>query len=76
MIDVDDPWASVVGQPEAVATLRAWSVDPVHAYLFVGPSGTGKRQASRVFAGMIQSQLSPGEAEAGKMPLWRPLGHP
>jgi len=61
----EDAWATVVGQREAVAALRSWSLDPVHAYLFVGPSGTGKRQGARAFAAAVQSQLYTGD-EAGR----------
>ena len=50
-----DGWAEVVGQPEAVATLRAAVAHPVHAYLFVGPSGSGKRAALRAFAADLLS---------------------
>ena len=47
-----DPWSEVVGQPRAVDLLRvAAAADPVHAWLFVGPSGSGKRAAARAFAG-------------------------
>ncbi len=49
----DDPWAGVVGQPAAVATLKAGVARPVHAYLLVGPRGSGKRKAAAVFAGEI-----------------------
>ncbi|HYN33496.1 MAG TPA: hypothetical protein VES40_12785 [Ilumatobacteraceae bacterium] len=44
-------WDDVVGQPDAIARLRA-SADngPVHAYLFVGPAGSTKLQAARAFA--------------------------
>lgn len=48
-----DPWAPVVGQPDAVAQLRAAVASPVHAYLFVGPAGSGKRAALRAFAGEL-----------------------
>ena len=54
-VDVDAVWDTVVGQSEAVSALRSWSVDPLHAYLFVGPSGTGKRQAARAFAAAVQA---------------------
>ena len=64
MIDVEAAWSTVVGQHEAVAALRSWSVDPVHAYLFIGPTGTGKRQAARAFSAAVQSQLFVGD-EAG-----------
>ena len=45
-----DSWAGVIGQPDAVTRLTAAVVNPVHAYLFVGPAGSGKRAAVRAFA--------------------------
>ena len=63
--DVESAWQTVVGQGEAVAALRSWSMDPVHAYLFVGPAGTGKRQAARAFSAAVQSQLFVGD-QAGR----------
>jgi DNA polymerase III subunit delta' len=45
-----DALDTVVGQPEALALLRASLARPVHAYLFLGPAGSGKRQAARAFA--------------------------
>jgi len=44
---------SVIGQPVAVAQLRAAASAPVHAYLFVGPPGTGKREAAKGFAALL-----------------------
>ncbi|HEX9529779.1 MAG TPA: ATP-binding protein, partial [Acidimicrobiales bacterium] len=43
----------VVGQPRAVAELRAAAAAPVHAYLLVGPPGAGKRTAARSFAAAL-----------------------
>src|SRR5262249_13331660 len=43
----------VVGQDEAVAQLRAAARSPVHAYLLLGPSGTGKRRAAMSFAASL-----------------------
>jgi DNA polymerase III subunit delta' len=43
----------VVGQPAAVAALRAAGRHPVHAYLFRGPPGSGKRAAARAFAAAL-----------------------
>ncbi|HUQ64496.1 MAG TPA: hypothetical protein VM121_12145 [Acidimicrobiales bacterium] len=40
----------VVGQPDALDQLRAAARSPVHAYLLVGPPGSGKRPAARAFA--------------------------
>lgn len=48
-----DPLAGIVGQPRAVAALRAAVERPVHAYLFVGPAGAGKRQAAAAFAAAV-----------------------
>ena len=43
----------VVGQPRAVSTLRAAAGRPVHAYLLIGPTGTGKRVAATSFAASL-----------------------
>ena len=40
----------LVGQPRAATVLAASLASPVHAYLFVGPAGTGKRDAALAFA--------------------------
>ena len=48
-----DPWSAVVGQPQAVAALTAAVASPVHAYLLVGPRGSGKRAAAAAFAGEL-----------------------
>jgi len=60
-VDIDSAWSTIVGQTKAVAVLRSWSTDPVHAYLFVGPAGTGKRQAARAFSAAVQAQLFNGD---------------
>lgn len=60
---VDDAWADVVGQEAAVAMLRAAAArgDTPHAWLFVGPPGSGKRAAARAFAGDVLAR-EPEEA--------------
>ncbi len=55
-----DPWATVVGQDRAVAQLRAAVDAPVHAYLLVGPRGSGKRALARAFAAALLSAGSSG----------------
>jgi DNA polymerase III subunit delta' len=64
----DDVWSDVVGQPEAVATLREAALaadrivagEPVppgamtHAWLFTGPPGSGRSVAARAFAAALQ----------------------
>ena len=50
-----DLWGDVVGQPTAVAELRSSVAAPVHAYLLVGPRGSGKRALARAFAAALLS---------------------
>ena len=46
-------YADVVGQEYAVAALKAAAIRPVHAYLLVGPPGTGKTAAAASFAAAL-----------------------
>ena len=57
-----DPWESLIGQPEAARRLRAAVASPVHAYLFVGPAGVGKRLAAQIFAGELLAEADPAGA--------------
>lgn len=59
-----DVWGDVVGQADALATVRASVADPVHAYLFVGPSGSGKRALARAFAVALVTRDCDGEDAA------------
>src|SRR5437879_5445932 len=43
----------VTGQDRAVARLEAAARTPVHAYLFAGPPGSGKRAAAMAFAAAL-----------------------
>ena len=56
-----DLFAEVVGQPDAVSRLRHAAAAPVHAYLFIGPAGSGKRAAARAFAAALLQAGSRGE---------------
>jgi DNA polymerase-3 subunit delta' len=51
-------WDGVVGQDAAVRRLERAAVDPVHAYLFVGPAGSTSDLAARAFAGLLLSGTS------------------
>lgn len=54
MSTTTDPlWALIIGQEEAVELLQHSLDNPVHAYLFVGPAGSGKRRAARSFAAAL-----------------------
>ena len=48
-------WSSVVGQAQAIGRLSYAANDPVHAYLFVGPPGSTKDEASRAFAALLMA---------------------
>ncbi len=65
-----DPWRVVVGQSRAVAALNAAVAAPLHAYLLVGPQGSGKRSAAAVFAGELivaaDHQAASDNARAGR----------
>jgi DNA polymerase-3 subunit delta' len=61
--DSSDPWSPVVGQDEAVRRLTAAVAAPVHAYMFLGPAGVGKRTAAGIFAGELLAAASPGSAD-------------
>ena len=56
-----DSWADIVGQDRAVAELRAATEAPVHAYLLVGPRGSGKRALAAAFAAELLSEGTTGE---------------
>ncbi len=64
--DLFDPFAAVIGQPNAVVQLRAAVAHPLHAYLLVGPPGAGKRQAALLLAGelLARTALEIGDSEA------------
>src|ERR1700681_3789772 len=46
-------FVDVVGQERAVETLRRASIRPSHAYLLVGPRGSGVEDAAREFAALL-----------------------
>jgi len=76
MVAPDAVFDAVIGQDEAVAQLRAAAVNPVHAYLLVGPPGSGKRAAARAFAALLLSAGSEGEAAARHVELALTETHP
>lgn len=48
-----DLFSGIIGQPRAVAGLRAAVANPVHAYMLVGQPGSGKRLAALAFAAAL-----------------------
>jgi len=64
-----DPWAGIVGQDFAIAQLQAAARRPVHAYLLVGPRGSGKRRLARAFAAALLAATSDEPDRAVKLAL-------
>lgn len=62
-------WDDVVGQPGAVAALRASVAAPVHAYLFVGPAGSTKHDAARAFAALLLTGVDDPGSRAARLAL-------
>ena len=60
---------TVVGQPSAVALLSASVDEPVHAYLFVGPTGSGKRTAARSFAALLVDPTGDADGRDARLAL-------
>ena len=58
------PWRDVVGQDAAVRQLEAAAREPVHAYLLLGPPGSGKRSLARAFAGALLAADAPDSESA------------
>ena len=63
-------------QPGARAALAAALASPVHAYLFAGPPGSGKRRAARAFAAELLAEGAPDPADARRRGLADPSPHP
>ncbi len=62
-------WDGVVGQPSAVAALRAAVAAPVHAYLFAGPPGSTKHDAARAFAALLLADVDDPEQRDARLAL-------
>ena len=69
-------WEAVVGQDAAVDQLIAAAAGPVHAYLLLGPHGSGKRAAARAFAALLLSEGLEGGAEERAQRLALQEQHP
>lgn len=73
---MSSPFAKLISQDAAVARLEAAANAPVHAYLFLGPRGSGSFQAALGFAALLLSDGSEGEAEARHQRLALECKHP
>lgn len=65
----------ILGQPGASRRLTASIQNPVPAYLFVGPSGAGKRSAAALFAGELMACSAPEDGDRHRR-LARSENHP
>ena len=69
-------FAGVIGQPDAIAQVRAASRAPVHAYLLVGPRGSGKRALARAFSAALLSEGRSGDDAVRHAALALAEAHP
>lgn len=68
---------ALVGQPRALGALQAaLASGPANAYLFVGPDGSGKREAARVFASELLAEGSPDPDGVRRRVMRDPSPHP
>jgi DNA polymerase III subunit delta' len=63
-------------QPRARAELGSGLRDPTHAYIFRGPTGSGKGQAARAFAAELLAEGAPDPDDARRRALLDPSPHP
>jgi len=77
---MSDPASSLAEATEhqaaARVALEAAIASPHHAYLFVGPRGTGKREAARAFSAEILAAGAPDPEDARRRALAQPSPHP
>ena len=66
---MDSVWQAVVGQPNAIRRLQASAANPLHAYLFVGPSGSTKNEAARAFAALLLAGVDDPQARDARLAL-------
>ncbi len=58
----EELWSTVIGQSQAISYLQTAVESPVHAYLFIGPEGSGRKQAAFAFAGALLAAKSEEES--------------
>jgi DNA polymerase-3 subunit delta' len=63
-------------QAAARMALRAALRSPLHAYLFTGPRGSGKRAGARAFAAELLAEGAPDPADARRRAFLDPSPHP
>jgi len=68
--------AATEHQAAARTALAAALAAPVHAYLFAGPPGSGKRAAARAFAAELIADGAPDPDDARRRTLADPSPHP
>ena len=68
---------SLAGQSRALAALEAaLTTGPAHAYLFVGPDGSGKRDAARAFSAELLAQGAEDPEGVRRRAMRVPSPHP
>lgn len=63
-----DPRSGIVGQPRALEALRRAAVRPVHAYLLVGPRGSGVEEGARALGAALVEAAGDPRIARGRHP--------
>jgi len=63
-----DPWSGIVGQDRAVDALRRAVARPVHAYLLVGPRGSGVEEGARALGAALVGAAGDPRVARGRHP--------
>jgi DNA polymerase III subunit delta' len=71
-----DVWSMLVGQNDAARLLRGASVQPVHAYLLVGPRGAGALPLARSFSAAVLCEVGDGCGQCRNCRLVAAGAHP
>ena len=61
-------WDQIIGQKRAVEALKSAAARPVHAYLIVGPRGSGADEGARALAGALVEATDDTRVARGRHP--------
>ena len=76
LVSAVELFEDVIDQKSAVTQLQITSKNPVHAYLFLGPRGSCKWDATKAFAAKILSNNQSGQDQSRTINLIKKEEHP